>query len=65
MATSKEMERDLKTFVGGGSLISRQELKKYWNCSLSTVDRRTAGMEKVYKKFFIPELAKKMKWEAV
>lgn len=63
--TAKEIERDLKRFVDGGSLISRNELKDYWNCSLSTVDRRTAGMEKVYKKFFIPELAKKMKWEAL
>lgn len=64
MASAREIEKDIKAFVGGGSLISRKQLKEYWNCSLATVDRRTQGMEKIYKKFFIPDIAQRMKWKS-
>ena len=60
--TSKEIERDMKAFVGGGSFISPGQLAKY-TCQENTSRVRKRYMNEAFKlegtnKYFIPDVAR-------
>ena len=58
--THIEIERDMKMMVGG-SFISKKELATYMGYKkVDSVEKFLAGLERVNKKYFVPEVARRI-----